>query len=173
MPTSDNGVNYGCLFCRTGGEKSVAEELMQREPEVKVIAPVKERIRRNRGGSTKEQVLLFPGYVFFAADEAFNAYTMKRNDDVYRLLLTGEEDWRLMGEDRRLVASFFENEGVIGLSKAYYEGDRIRIADGYLKNYEGKIVRVNRRNQTAQIRMDFSGRQIELWLGFELIDKTE
>lgn len=161
---------YGCLFCKTGAEARLAETLMQRDAEVRAIVPMKKRVRRSGGKATDELVVLFPGYLFFAAYGDFKAYTLARNDDAYRLLLTDKDDWRLMGRDRELVKSFFDNGGIIDLSKAYYEGGRIRIIDGFLKDYEGQIIRVNRRNRTAQIKLDISGSATTLWLGFELIN---
>lgn len=159
---------YGCVFCKTGAEDDLAEKLKRKFSEIQLVVPKKKRVRR-QGDRADELVVLFPGYLFFRADEAFPAYSLARNDDVYRLLLTDRSDWRLAGSDRALAESFFEAGGVIDLSKAYYEGNRIRIVDGFLKDYEGQIIRVNKRNRTAQIQLNISGSAKTLWLGFELI----
>ena len=169
MQSGNEDLCYGCLFCKTGAEESLAEKLMQKAPEVRAIAPKKRRVRRSRGRAEDEYVLLFPGYLFYCADTDFDPYFFVRDDNVYRLLLTDKNDWRLMGRDRELVEGFFKTGGIIDLSRAYYEGNRIRIAEGFLKDYEGQIIRVNRRNRTAQIRLDISGSASTLWLGFELI----
>ena len=65
---------------------------------------------------------------------------------------------------------FFRADGAVGLSKAYYEGDRIRVTEGALKRYEASITRVNHRAKTAEVRVDFHGKVMTIWLGFELIE---
>ena len=64
----------------------------------------------------------------------------------------------------------FREDGVVGLSKAYYEGDQIRVTEGALKRYEASITRVNHRAKTAEVRVDFHGKVMTIWLGFELIE---
>lgn len=160
------------MFCRTGGEMFAAETMMQQDPEIRTVVPLKKRIRRTKNGLQEENVILFPGYVFFCADEGFLT-RVKDREFIYRILRTEANDWRLQGRDRELVSKFFEHDGVIELSKAYYEGDRIRITEGFMKNFEGQITRVNHRNKTAQIQLDFVGRQATLWLGFELVEHAE
>ena len=160
------------MFCRTGGEMFAAETMMLQDPEIQTVVPVKKRIRRTKNGLQEENVILFPGYVFFRADEDFLTH-VKDREFIYRILRTEANDWRLQGRDLALVSQFFENNGVIELSKAYYEGDRIRITEGFMKNFEGQIVRVNHRNKTAEIQIDFIGRQATLWLGFELVEHAE
>lgn len=160
------------MFCRTGGEMFAAETMMQQDPEIQTVVPVKKRIRRTKSGIQEEKVVLFPGYVFFCADEDFLT-RVKDREFIYRILRTEANDWRLQGRDRELVSKFFEHDGVIELSKAYYEGNRIRITEGFMKNFEGQIIRVNHRNKTAQIQLDFVGRQATIWLGFELVEPVE
>lgn len=171
MQSDEQSLCYGCVFCKTGAEDSIADKLRQKFSEIQTVVPKKKRVRRQRDRAEDELIILFPGYLFFRADAEFQAYSLARNDDVYRLLLTDRNDWRLAGGDRSLVESFFATDGIIDLSKAYYEGNRIRIADGFLKDYEGRIIRVNKRNRTAQIQLDINGSAKTLWLGFELISE--
>lgn len=35
---------------------------------------------------------------------------------------------------------------------------------------EGKILRVDKRGRSGQVTLEFNGRTIPIWLGFELID---
>ena len=164
---------YGCLFCRTGKEKRIAEEIEKELAGIRVVFAEKLRKRRQGGGSVEESVALFPGYLFFRACADFDARALARRQDVYRLLCDGEGIWHLRGSDLKLARGLFDCGGVVGFSSAYYEGDRIRITDGLLKAYEGQIIRVNRRNQTAQIALGLDGREVTVWLGFELIEKGE
>ena len=170
---ANGGQAYGCLFCRTGKEKRIAAEIELELPDVRVIFAEKLRKRRQGRSSVEESVALFPGYLFFRTDADFDAQVLARRTDVFRLLRDSEGIWHLRGEDLTLARGLFQTDGVVGFSKAYYEGDRIRILDGMLKTYEGRIIRVNRRSQTAQIALGMDGREVTVWLGFELIERNE
>ena len=173
LPEETEGQAYGCLFCRTGKEKRIAGEIEAEIPGIRVIFAEKLRKRRQGRSSIEESVALFPGYLFFCSGPDFDAQTMARRQDVFRLLRDSEGIWQLRGEDLKLAKNLFAQNGVVGFSRAYYEGDRIRILDGLLKAYEGRIIRVNRRSQTAQIALGMDGREVTVWLGFELIERNE
>ena len=100
-------------------------------------------------------------------------YCFYERRDVYRLLRDSNGGWRLRGTDEAFARKLFEQHGVLDFSRAYYENDRIRIVDGILKDYEASILRVNRRAQTAQIRVDICGRETLIWLGFEWMNSNE
>lgn len=163
---------YACLFCRSGMEKHIVWELKTRWPQFDFIVPEKKRIRRKKGEAIEESVILFPGYIFMRTNEPAEPICLTCVQHVYRLLMDPGRDWRLRGADRALAEKLFETNGVIGLSTAYYDGDRIRIVDGFLKEYEGRILRVNHRKKTAQICVMIEENEMLVWLGFEVIDKV-
>lgn len=169
---NDAKISYGCLFCRTGNEARLASVLQRDFPEVQFVAAQKMRKRRSGGKLEDESVLLFPGYLFFQADAGFPVHDLMRMEDAYKVLQSSAGKWQLCGADERFVRQVFEQQGVIGYSKAYFEGDRIRIVEGMLKEHEGRILRINRRMQTAQVSIGVCGQET-VWLGFELIDKDE
>ena len=168
MPERAEQTRYGCLFCRVGSEQRVADDLKEKNPAIEAIAPMK--LRYHRKNQTDERMILFPGYVFIRADADCNLFQESRHRYVYRVLSDAEHDWRLSGSDASMAQRLFEVNGVIDYSKAYYENDRIRIADGFLKDYEGDIVRVDRRSRTVQIRVRLPEREVLVWLGFELLE---
>lgn len=165
------GEAYGCIFCRTGNENLLAESLEKEYPGIRVFAAAKKRMRRQGKMLIEEQVPLFPGYLFFQADADLDVGNMIRREDVFRILCDSQGRWQLQGENAAFARALFEQDGVIGFSRAYYEGNRIRITDGMLKMYEGRILRVNRRSNTAQVSVGIAGQEVSLWLGFELINK--
>ena len=172
-PERDGEMKYGCLFCRTGKEKSIATEIEAEVPEVRVIFAEKLRRRRIGSGKVEEAVPLFPGYLFFRTGAKIDAQQFVRWQDVFRLLRDSDGVWALRGEDLRIARYLFAQNGVVGFSKAYYEGDRICVTDGMLKAYAGQIIRVNRRSQTAQIALEVGGNRVTVWLGFELIEREQ
>ncbi|MDO4867175.1 MAG: hypothetical protein Q4C10_11530 [Clostridia bacterium] len=169
---SRDSEQYGCLFCRTGREESVIRQLEKRFPGIEAIAPVKLRRRRMGGMLVDERVSLFPGYVFFRNVELATFGLMNRLEHVLRLLTYRDGTWWLHGWDEQLARRLFEAGGVVGYSTAYFdEGQRIHILEGFLKDHEGSITRVNRRAKTAEVRVDLHGKQFYVWLGFEVIDE--
>lgn len=164
---------YGCLFCRSGAEKTIAEDINRRFEGITAVVPEKARYRRVGGTAYKEMTVLIPGYIFFQADEDFPVMRLLGRDTVYRVLSYEDYDWHLRGTDRLFAEKMFEYHGYIDFSKAYYEGDRIRIIDGFLGGQEAQITRVNRRAQTAQLRLQVQDKELSIWLGFELIEKDK
>lgn len=167
MPNDE--LDYGCLFCMTGREHRIAEVLGEKNPDAFLFVPEKLRLRREMGVAHEERVILFPGYVFFSVPKGGELKRLHVEKLACRLLGEADDEWRLQGSDRLLVEKLRREEGLIGFSKAWYEGDRIRIQEGFLKEYEGNIIRVNRRARTAQVEIDFQGKKVSAWLGFELM----
>ena len=177
----DASARRGCFFCRTGAEKAVARRFEIAFPEGRAVIPMRERIRRTAEAVFEDSVPLLPGYLFFElppdagngaslerAEAALRAFS--RQDGVLRLLRYTGGDWVLHGADDRFAELFFRESGSIGLSQAYFdEGNRIRILKGFLKDYEGCIIRVNKKTRTAEICVDFQGKKVSLWLGYELV----
>ena len=165
----------GCLFCRSGKEAETVQRFGVLFPQARAIAPTRTRYRRVGGIAHEEQAILLPGYVFFETAEALeprNLRLLRQACGMLRLLTYDDGDWRLHGHDDQFARMMFDADGQIGLSRAWFdEGDRIRVLDGFLKAYEGSILRVNRRARTAQVSIDFQGKTVTMWLGFELIDR--
>lgn len=165
--------DYGCVFCRTGKENSVAESLENEILGCRTIVPEKLRYRRTHGVAIEEKIKLFPGYVFFRANKNCEIRKIFGHQFIYRILKNADGDWKLEGTDKEIVQRFFKFNGILGFSKVYYEGGKIRVIEGFLKDFEGRIVRVNHRAKTAQIKILIQDKAFSLWTGFELIEHTD
>lgn len=165
--------DYGCLFTKSGDEEKIVSLLAAEHAEADAIAPVKVRYRRSAGLAQREEVRLFPGYIFFRLPHGGDERVPWLWRLPARLLLYGDGSWRMRGDDVRTVRLFFDEGGVVELSTAYYENDRIHILDGFLKHYEGSITRVNHRAKTAEIKVQLQDKTLTLWLGFELIERAD
>lgn len=89
---------------------------------------------------------------------------------VIRVLAMDNGRWRLQGDDERFARWVFQHDGLLGFSQAYKENDEIRIISGPLKEMEGKIKRVDKRGMSGQVVLSFHGKEIPVWLGFELVE---
>lgn len=172
----------GCFFCKSGKEEDVIRLFNKTFPNGKAIAPTRTKIRRTRESAIEEQVPLLPGYVFFIiTDEGTPApgiidailmalMEFSKNDSVLKLLRYSDGKWRLFGSDDQFAEMLFKMDGNIGLSQAYFDkGDKIRILDGFLKDYEGNITSVNRKNKTVEVTVNLQGKKMIMRLGFELV----
>lgn len=157
---------YGCLFCRSGSEERIIEELKNSFPAISCISPKRERVRRQ---GEKEIVTLFPGYIIFRTNIETDFQILTKKTDVYRLLRYPSGSWELRGSDLDIAMVLFEMGGIVGLSKARFEGNDVRIISGPLFKYRESIVDINKRSKTAIVEIVFQGKKVLVWLGFEIV----
>lgn len=164
---------YGCVFCVTGRETAVARSIENDFQGVRATAVLQVKRRSVNGVTSLMTQVVFPGYVFLEAEPDDESVPRIRREGMFRLLTTSERTWQLYGNDRRFAEWIFSQNGLIELSKAYREGDRIRIVSGPLKDLEGHILRVDRRNRSGQIALTLQNRLVKAWLGFEYVDRID
>ena len=173
----------GCLFCKSGKEAEVIDRFRTNFPTGEAIFPTRTRIRRVHDAAIEERVPLLPGYVFFQIAEQEPEATgvadailvallgFSRIDSVLKLLRYSDGTWRLFGPDDEFAEMLFKSGGNIGLSTAYFDkGNRIKILDGFLKDYEGYITNVNRKKKTVEVTVNLQGKRAIMWLGYELVE---
>ncbi|MGN0803557.1 MAG: antiterminator LoaP [Candidatus Faecivicinus sp.] len=136
--------------------------------------PMRERTVK-RGGEWKlVQEKLFPGYVFVVTEEAQRLMQeLKSIPRFARLLGTGANEFvPLRPEEVALFQRFDDSDYVARLSQVeVVEGGRIRILSGALVNCEGMITKVHLHKRVAEVRTQFMGRAVDLYLGFELLGR--
>lgn len=171
-PQDAEELAWGCLFCSTGRETVVISQITD-IPEVREAFVVRQAQHRSVKG-LRSQILkvIMPGYVFFRAERGLDTYPMLRNGNVIRLLRTGD-DWRLRGDDLRFAEWVGKHGGMLGMSRAYHEGERVVIASGPLKEMEGVIQKVDRHNRNGLIIIRFGGKETKVWLPFEYISEDD
>ena len=182
QPAKGTRVSRGCLFCKSGKEKDVIRQFNLTFPNGEAVFPTRSAIRRTREGVLEDCVPLLPGYVFFqiedrkpeapgTIDAVLRALLeFSRTGSVVKLLRYTDGTWRLLGPDAAFAEMLFKTGGNIGLSKAYFDrGDRIRILDGFLKDYEGCITSVSRKFKTVEVTVYLHGKKVTMKLGYELV----
>ena len=162
---------YGCLFCLTGDEEEVIARV-EKSFDLPVISPVRQHYFRRKGEFSLVEDKVFPGYLFFETDDPdLPVKKLENSDGVIRLLRYDAREWILRGGDARMAEELFKNNGVIGLSKGRFVDGRLQILEGFLKPYENDIIRVDKRHRAALIKMKLNDREVELWLGYELVEE--
>ena len=160
-------VKYGCLYCLSGHEKTIAARIERVLPRVKALAVIQEK-HKSVGGKRsviQEQALI--GYVFIATTSTIDMHQLKLIPGVSYVLTSHEGEWELVGNDRKFVEWIFNNNGIIKMSKVYKEGDKLVFQSGLLKDYEGKIVKINKHRGNALVELNFVGAAFRVWAAFE------
>lgn len=164
---------YGCVFCLSGKEEFVAQRLNELFPSLRTTTVKQVKRQTVKGKTQLVTKVIFSGYVFFEADKNIDIASLYHVEGVLRLLRHAGAEWHLSGNDETFVRWIFSYDGLIGLSTAYAEGDRIRIISGPLKDLEGEIKRIDRRNKSGQVAIKVGECVTNVWLGFELVDRLD
>ena len=77
---------YGCLFCRTGAEATIASYINQSITDVEAVAPTRTRRKTVAGKVIEDQVQLLPGYLFFRTESDEPLPRLTRITNVLKLL---------------------------------------------------------------------------------------
>lgn len=160
---------YGCFFCRTGQEVKLAQAAESRWPGMKACAVSALKRRSSEGVKTLNSEVMLPGYIFFETTEDC-APTAPFPEGILRLLTNLDGGFALSGQDEWFAKWVIGQNGEIGMSKAHRVGDHIQIQKGPLKDMEGYILRIDRRNRNGLVRLEVNGREIKAWLPFEIVE---
>ncbi len=160
-----------CLSCFCGQERKV--EAFIKQSGYKVVSALAERTIIKKGKRRREFRSLLPGYVFVLSKETPVWRDMVRFQYITRLLRYSDGSSCLRGKDLEFVRWLQRHNGVIETSKAIQEGTKIKIVSGPLKEYEGKIIKVNKRQKSAAIRIESEKLACTIWLSFDFIEEVK
>lgn len=166
----------GCLYCYSGNMDRAIEVFHGFYPDIRLVYPRRMKRKYIRANNTfiDEAIPLLPGYMFFETDKDLPKGKLERTDYLLRLLTYTDGEWQLRGADDRFARMIMNTDGKIGVSKAYFDGNnRMRILDGFLKDYEESIVSVKRKYRTAEICIEFQDRALRMKLDYELMQPME
>lgn len=168
----DKAIAFCCVHCITGREIDLAAAIGQMYPELRATAVMQTKRFTHKGVTSLHNEVILKGYVFIKATADAPIFSLLELEDAISILRYDGGEWRLWGDDAVYAEWIFRYNGIIRLSKAYQIGDRIHIVDGPLKDMEGQIIRIDRRNRSGQVALHVGGNLIKVWLGFELVNET-
>ena len=161
-----------CVFCASGKEIAVVDELRRRSFGEALYPTRVKRIYR-RGRSADVKAAIFPGYVFLYSDaDEINRRELQRIGGVNRLLTYKSDDRtadRLMGRDREFADWLWRIGGQIDIMEAVKNGEKIAITDEAFKNMHGRIIKMDRRKQAFQVALE--GELLKnVWLSYTVVE---
>jgi transcription antitermination factor NusG len=157
------------MFCKTGTEIALVNSLRQFAKEIQAIVVLQKKYRRANGKLLEIDQIIFPGYVFLRTVHK-DLPKLTQNLHVLRILQGSQDDWALIGHNEAFARWVFAHDGVIGASKVYKVGDKVQVHSGPLKDWEGFIVKMDRKRRTGLIEVRFDERVWRVWLAFEWLN---
>ena len=154
---------YGCLFCRTGAEAAIAGYINQTVAGIEAIAPTRTRRKTIAGKVIEDQVQLLPGYIFFRTESGKQIPRLTRITNVLKLLEYDNLNWKLTGNDREFAEFLFDNELLQSPRVTFIDG-KLHFEDSFLYGHDDAVVRVNRRKQTVEVRLEID--KLAFWIGY-------
>jgi transcriptional antiterminator NusG len=94
---------------------------------------------------------------------------LSRIEQLNRILRYDDNCIELQGDDLAFAEWVLKYDGKIGVSKVMTVGDRIKVYEGPLKDYEGVIKKVNKQRRSALVEVSVGSSTKNIWLAFEWI----
>ncbi len=167
-----NNTNYVyCAFCRTGSEEAVARAISQNDPELVALAPRRILTEKRQGKWEERTVSLLPGYVFLYVDRDMPIKLKAHAQNLYKILEYERGIARLSGQDEEYGLWVYRNQGQIKPSKVLIDGDNILAVDGLLKDFKGKIVKVDKHKKRVWVEFEFDHMKQTVSLSIEWVER--
>ncbi|MBN2510550.1 MAG: antiterminator LoaP [Spirochaetales bacterium] len=135
--------------------------------------PRRELTIRRKGKTKKEELPIYPGYLFWECDE-FNPdiyWAVRPIDGMYKFLKSNRNIEALSGDDLKLLMHFLQHGELVGTSTVSFDvNNRIIVKDGPLKGLEGRIIKVDKRKKRAKIRLDMYDDGFVVDFGFNILE---
>ena len=164
---------YGCVFCVTGKELTVAQHIERVCEDTRAIVARRLRTKTIEGKPKNVEEILYPGYTFFESPVDNDIYRALSNDgSIIAVLSSGTWGWQLYGNDAKVVQWLFSYDGFLPFSQAIKEGDWIHLVSGPLKDLETQILCFDKHRKNALVEIPLCGRLVKTWLKYELIEKV-
>lgn len=156
-------------FC----EKLLRNGEEKEKPYEQCFLPKYERFRKLNGQWVRLKEVLFPGYLFFISDHV---------DELAKMLKSIPEFAKILGDEQTPIAlhpheteflrKHMNKDNVLEMSQGFLVGDRLVVTEGPLKDYQGKIVHIDRHKRLATLEIEFFGRMVRMKVGVEVVRKV-
>ncbi len=174
-------LNWYVVSVRTGSENSVIDKLEKHFDNgiARAFVPLMEVFHRYANNViTKENKILFPGYVFVESglnDVDFlgeiKDFSRKNNCNLKVLKYDDSCDLAMREDEKLFLMSLCNNDGNIEVSEGLIEGDKIIVTQGPLIGKESMIKKINRHRREAIVELEILGKIVPVTLGLDILKK--
>lgn len=153
------------LMDRQEQEESVVEEC---------FIPRYERAWKENGKWGRKQEILFPGYLFMVSEypEELNK-ALKEIPEYAKVLGDEEGPIPLYEQEVEFLRKYTNQDHVLEMSIGVLVGEQLVVTEGPLKDYQGKVVHIDRHKRMVTLEVEFFGRTVNLKVGLEVIRKVK
>ncbi|MFF2887006.1 antiterminator LoaP [Paenibacillus sp. NPDC057967] len=160
------------LHVLSGQELKVQRYHEKRTPELKTLVPCRIVNERKNGVQKTVKRILFPGYVFVQVDLTPESYYKAIAPEGVISFLGRPTPSPVPPHEMANVLRLCSESELVGTSKVT-DGDKVKIISGPLKDFEGQIIKVDRRKGRARVRMTLFGQEKDVDFGIELLQAPE
>lgn len=157
MANKEQSKRWYALYTKSRNEKKVNERL--KAIGVETYLPLKKSLRQWSDRKKIVDMPLINSYIFVRTIQE-NLYELIKVEGVTRYISFSGRPVQVRDNEIELLKEFLENDSNIdvidGIPKV---GKQIKFTKGIFKDYEGKIVKINRKNQIA-IEIESIGKSI-------------
>lgn len=128
------------------------------------------------GQKVEVLTVMYPGYIFAKMNMSGDITSSLRGTDGFKGFLNdGSGKPKAMTEDEyQLMVSSMSSVSIENNKKTFFMvGDIVKIKVGSFKDFEGKVMAVNQDAQKVHVNVQVFGRDVDLDLAFNEVDKVE
>ena len=165
-------MKWYALHVLTNSEIDIKNYLMKKG--YKSLVPRRQLRERRKGIWVTAEKTLFPGYVFVYSAMDVNEYYMISGISGVVTILRGASNYPepLSVDEALQLQKLTQESDLVGMSDIIIEsGNMVKVINGPLFGYEGSIIKVDRRRQRAKVRFTIVGKETEVELGINVLDK--
>jgi transcription termination/antitermination protein NusG len=168
-------MNFFAVQVMSGREDVFVELFSKTRPDINIYN-IKKKVNTRKAGKPITQIsCVFPGYLFFLYPEELPSpsvvYAIRRTKHFIRVLPSTRAIKALGKRDTEILHHLVSFGKEIEPSIVVFDDDkRIRVIQGPLLGFEGRIVKVNRRKKRAKIRLDMDNSPLLFDLSFEVLE---
>ncbi|MFA5571094.1 MAG: transcription termination/antitermination NusG family protein [Sphaerochaetaceae bacterium] len=167
-----------CLHVRTGSEKKFVIALKKELDSIGVeyldiVYPTRVMNQKRKGLWHRVEQPLLPGYLFFflSDEQDFPLHLIRQERDTYSILRYSDGTFELRNGDYSYAQWVYDHNGKIKPSTvAYKEGQFVKVVEGPLESFQGKILKLDRHHRRAIVMMTFAGAERKVNLSVDFID---
>lgn len=167
--------NWYAVQVRTGKEQDTADlcrMIVDDDILLEAFIPRYERMKRYQGEWHKEQLPMFPGYIFLVTEWVEELFReLKAVPELTKILGDSVMFIPIRDEEKALLLNLGNENHVTEMSSGYLVGEQVVILSGPMKGMEGKIRKIDRHKRVAVLGVGMFGGYVNLKVGMEIVKR--